>query len=696
MHEHTHDATALKASAPLRSVFPRQGTEDHVHEAECQVLGAMLLNPECIGDVVSLLRPDDFVSPRNAAIFRAIVAEHRTGGVVDPLTVGQRLQRSGKLDEAGGHDYLLDLLDSVVTSASAKRHAEIVFEAAERRRLRDGLANAARAASDGAPIDEVLQKLSELAKARTVETRGRSPADVLSRWRNDGPLVHIPTGIVALDHMTGGGPVLGTRIYCNGAPNAGKTALAVQVADTWSQFGLVVGILGIDEEPDDLLQRFLQRRGWPRQATEQRDPVELDRMERQVAELPIVFYSHEDTIESAGADLARRAKAAGKPAALFVDSIQSAAEGEDRKAAVAAAAASARAVASRHRMIVWCTSEMNRAAYRSAVSAAEQNGMAAGADSRNIEFQARVLLNLTSIAGEGDRIECRVVKNKLGRDHLASEQGIVLHLNRATQELTEDTTFLVPAATNPKDSAKSKELLKDQALLAELIARQPGIGGKDLETACRTRAGCGTKRFGSARYALGEAVVKVPGVRTEQLHYLVGAKVPEDVLNLVPVEFRGLVKASEPPSSTEPHRAAPSSASAPRSTQSREAPPAPIGSWCASSGAADAGAAAEPNSECASTRSEPTDLAKLEQRVRFLQQRAAEKLVELPKQIGDPGKRRLLSSLVGAAKARDWPRLATSLAGSGFDAAAIARESGVDAAEILAGIAAASQRRTTA
>jgi replicative DNA helicase len=567
--------------------------------AERELLATMMRDPACVAEVLALVEPHKFGVPRNAVIAAAILAEHRDGGAPDLLNVQRRLQESGRIADAGGSGYVQEVWGDFITSATVATTVEIVSTAYERRRLVEIATSVVHDASNGAPLDDLHARL-EMAKARKVEARGRSPADVLSRWRNDGPLVHIPTGIVALDHMTGGGPVLGTRIYCNGAPNAGKTALAVQIADTWSQCGLVVGILGIDEEPDDLLQRFLQRRGWPRQATELRDPVELDRMERQVAELPIVFYSYEDTIESAGADLARRAKAAGKPAALFVDSIQSAAEGEDRKAAVATAVAAARAVASRHRMIVWCTSEMNRAAYRSNVAAAEQNGMAAGADSRNIEFQARVLLNLTSIAGEGDRIECKVVKNKLGRDHMGTEQGIVLHLNRATQELTEDATFLVPKATHPKDAAKSKELLQDQALLAELIARQPGIGGKELELACRTRAGCGTTRFGSARYALGEAVVKVPGVRTEQLHYLDGSKVSQQVLDLVPVQFRAAVKAAEPPRSTEQHRGELSSTSAAGCTSTREVHSAPIGSRCSSSRRAGAGVGEDRQGECAS------------------------------------------------------------------------------------------------
>jgi len=577
---------------------------DDVAATERAVLGAMMVEPSCVPVVAAIVQPADYLDHRHRLIARAILSEHAERGASPILVIVDRLKAGGRLEEAGGPTYLLDLQEQAVQSTSVRRYAELVHENAARRRMADCASELEQAARGHASMAE-LSELYERAKPVPAgpEVRGKLPADLLQAWRDDGPLVHVPTGIVALDEMTGGGPVLGTRIYTNGAPNSGKTALAVQVADTWSQCGLVVGILGIDEEPDDLLQRFLQRRGWSRNATEVRQNGDLDRMERQVAGLPIIFYSHEDTIESAGADLARRAAAAGKPAALFVDSIQSAAAGFERTAAVAAAVASARAVASRHRMIVWCTSEMNRNAYRNTVAAAEQNGMAAGADSRSIEFQARVLLNLTSIAGSGDRIECRVVKNKLGRDHLPDEQGIVLHLNRATQELTEDTTFQVPAASKPKDAAKAKELLQDQALLAEMVARQPGLGTKELDGAFRARAACGSTRSDLARYALGGALVKLPGVRTGQLHYLDGAKVSEQVLRLVPVEFQGIVKASEPPSRTEPHSAALSRTSAPRSTLSREAHQAPIGSRCVSSRGADAGSGGEQPGECASGRS---------------------------------------------------------------------------------------------
>ena len=620
MHSKNGTGPTLAGADPVRGVAAgnldgrdpttvRTGTHaasayDNEAEIERAVLGAMMVEPSCVPAVAAIVQPADFADPRHRIIARAILVEHAEQGTSLMLVVVDRLKGWGRLQEAGDSTYLLDLQEQAVPCTSVRRYAKLVRENTDRRWIGERCAEVAEAARQGAPISELQSMLDGARPAPLApDSRpGRAPVEVLRRWRDDGPLVHVPTGIVALDEMTGGGPVLGTRIYSNGAPNAGKTALAVQVADTWAQCGLVVGILGIDEEPDDLLQRFLQRRGWSRQSTELRDSEELDRMERQVAELPIVFYSHGDTIESAGADLARRAKDAGKPAALFVDSIQSAAEGEDRKAAVSAAAASARAVASRHRMIVWCTSEMNRAAYRSMVAAAEQNGMAAGADSRSIEFQARVLLNLTSIPGEGDRIECKVVKNKLGRDHLQAEQGIVLHLNRATQELTEDTTFQVPAASKPKDAAKAKELLQDQALLAEMVARQPGLGTKELDGAFRARAMCGSTRFDLARYALGEAVVKLPGVRTEQLHYLDGSKVSEQVLNLVPVEFRATVKASELPSRTEPNSAAPSRTSSPRSTESREAHQAPIGSRCVSSRGAGAGSVAEQPGECASGR----------------------------------------------------------------------------------------------
>src|SRR5678815_1197380 len=103
-----------------------------------------------------------------------------------------------------------------------------------------------------------LQVIAEAAKrdARSSHTNGAaqhaseltdaepwSPGAIVDSWLAHGPLVHEPTGISALDKLTGGGPVYGSRWYLLGAPDAGKTALLLQIAHVFALRGICVGIL---------------------------------------------------------------------------------------------------------------------------------------------------------------------------------------------------------------------------------------------------------------------------------------------------------------------------------------------------------------------------------------------------------------------------------------------------------------------
>src|SRR6478609_86584 len=134
--------------------------------------------------------------------------------------------------------------------------------------------------------------------------QGRSSiGSVIEEWRVSGPLVHEPTGISALDELTGGGPVYGSRWYLAGAPDAGKTALLVQIAHVFSQRGVTVGLLAVDEDPEDIVTRFAQRVGFSRSHCEIRDPIILDGIAVALNGLAVRLYDSSWTIEAAAADL---------------------------------------------------------------------------------------------------------------------------------------------------------------------------------------------------------------------------------------------------------------------------------------------------------------------------------------------------------------------------------------------------------
>lgn len=120
----------------------------HSLEAEQAVLGAILLSERAFGPIYSDvgLRPSHFYRPRHRLIFAAMVALTDEGAGVDALTVINRLDADGKLDEAGGQAEVDALTGGVPAVGNARSYARTVIETSEWRRRMDE-ANAILAAA---------------------------------------------------------------------------------------------------------------------------------------------------------------------------------------------------------------------------------------------------------------------------------------------------------------------------------------------------------------------------------------------------------------------------------------------------------------------------------------------------------------------------------------------------------------------
>ena len=294
-------------------------------------------------------------------------------------------------------------------------------------------------------------------------------ADVLATWRAEGPLVHEPTGVDTLDEMTGGGPVYGSRWYALGAPDAGKTALLIQIADTFARRGIVVGVLAVDEEASDIVTRLAQRAGWKRKDCEERDVDVVSTMAEALGGLPIKLYDDTWSIEAAARDLADVAAATGGRACLVVDSIQAvsseaSARGErdgrelSTRETVTSNVRAFRAAATRYKLLAFATGEMNRGAYRSVLAAEQSDDMASGKESGAIEYSARVMLALRNVKKEPGKIEVRIVKNKHG-----TLGSFFLEIDRRQMKLAEceapaDTTAVEEAAKEAKHAVRDRRV----------------------------------------------------------------------------------------------------------------------------------------------------------------------------------------------------------------------------------------------
>lgn len=137
------------------------GADHHATDAERTVLGEILFDPESLGIVREVITPGDFYQDKHRRIYGAMCILAECGDVIDLITLEAQLSRVGDLERIGGAAYLVELSADVFTSINAKRHAEFVKEAANRRLIDAALCEALSAVRRGEEFD--LSQLQDLA-----------------------------------------------------------------------------------------------------------------------------------------------------------------------------------------------------------------------------------------------------------------------------------------------------------------------------------------------------------------------------------------------------------------------------------------------------------------------------------------------------------------------------------------------------
>jgi replicative DNA helicase len=523
----------------------REPVMPHDMDAEGAVMSALLLDPEALPKIRDFIKPEHFYSDAHRTIYRACLDLEKDGIPIDVVTVSARLKKIDRVGQVGGMAYLTQILSSTAAVTNVKHHALEVFKLSTRRLFINTCKLARLSLFDETDPERTIEFLRSHVDSYRPHDVFTTPVDIISRWEDDGALVHEPTGIPSVDNATGGGPVYGTRWILNGAPDAGKTALLVQIGHVYALKGIAVGFLAADEESDDLQTRLAQRMEFSRIDCEIRNPNTTALLKSAFRGLPVRFYRSDATIETASDDLALWARQRGSRAVLIVDSLQTVTcsknLGNDKLSVREFVTANVHAFkncAIRHKLIALATSEMNRAAYKNGNSS-EQSDMASGAESRALEFTARVLMTLRSVKGEPDLVEIAIPKNK----HGPSGTNFFLRIDRRRMTLyeSEGPSVSIPETAKEDERALKERLaaealaskeastalarqelhLKEEALLLSAVAEQPGIGVHELRAAVAAKlGGCGRARVDDAIARLGKRLRIEAGPRGAKLHYL--------------------------------------------------------------------------------------------------------------------------------------------------------------------------------
>ena len=104
----------------------------HDERAEAALLGAVLLDDECLKSVSGMILTEHFYKPAHRYIYRAFLELDTDGKPIETVTVSNRLSEHGKLQQAGGASYLVEL-SSTPAAGSAKHYADIILKEADKR-----------------------------------------------------------------------------------------------------------------------------------------------------------------------------------------------------------------------------------------------------------------------------------------------------------------------------------------------------------------------------------------------------------------------------------------------------------------------------------------------------------------------------------------------------------------------------------
>lgn len=241
-------------------------------EAECGVLGSLIIDPEAIVRVIDFLRPDDFYRDAHRILYDTILTLYRQRVPADFLTLCDALERSNHLEPVGGASYVTSLINQVPTSGNVEYYGRIVERTGVLRRLIHASGQIAATAyqAEESTADTTLEQAEELLfSVRQSHLLGQTKSplvrdgltafmerlDQLSQRR--GTLTGVPTGFTDLDRLLGG-LQSSDLVVLAARPSVGKSACALSIAHNAAvRHQRRIGIFSLEMSQEQMITRLV-------------------------------------------------------------------------------------------------------------------------------------------------------------------------------------------------------------------------------------------------------------------------------------------------------------------------------------------------------------------------------------------------------------------------------------------------------
>jgi replicative DNA helicase len=302
-------------------------------DLEAAVLGGILLEKDCLINIMPLLREELFYQPENRLIYQTVIWMWEKGFAIDMLTVTSLIHQKGldKWEAICGEKpavYIMKLTTAVVSTANIQTHCLLLRQMYVNRLLYEAKF------SEGYSLDDALetkQKIEEAFNIGAVDSwmtiEEVINKKLIKKMNDPAGRSVIETSFAKLNERSPVEP--GDYVIIGARPSIGKTALAMQMAADIGLKGNSVGIISLETKGDKLAARMLAGRSqiefwriWKNRLSEYQQE-KFYKTASKLSELPVFIYDQPTTdhvgIRIAATKLRRKVKG---NLVIFIDYIQ--------------------------------------------------------------------------------------------------------------------------------------------------------------------------------------------------------------------------------------------------------------------------------------------------------------------------------------------------------------------------------------
>ena len=245
----------------------------HSPEAEQAVLGSMLIDADCVKDVMDKLQPEDFYLRQNREIFETIYSMFVYSKPIDGVTVAGEMERSGLYtDDTRG--YLVQLMEVTPTSANVMEYVRIVREKALLRAVAAAASDITAMVQEGAGeaskvLEAAEQKIYAIRRGRSAQNMVPISVVLQSVLERLGELTAaggetmpgLTTGFSDVDRKING-LNKSDLLLLAGRPGMGKTSMGLNVAVNAAKASRkTVAVFSLEMSREQLVTRLLAGEG---------------------------------------------------------------------------------------------------------------------------------------------------------------------------------------------------------------------------------------------------------------------------------------------------------------------------------------------------------------------------------------------------------------------------------------------------